>query len=108
MIVLPLQLFITLDTKFHAKWEMGQTFIAGPVRLVTAHAIEREVLIPRIYRFYSYWVRRMLRKVVALRADIYHGRLGKQQDSVGSMRRMAGRAHSFLNRIVLGNGFFLP
>jgi hypothetical protein len=75
---------------------------------MTAHAVERQILIPRVNRFYSYRVRRMLRKIVALSANFYHGRLRKQQDRVRSVRRMASRAHPFLNGIVLGKGLFLP
>jgi hypothetical protein len=99
---------VTLNTEFRAELKVGHTLVFIPVRLVAAHAVERYILVPRIYRFYSYRMRRMLRKVVALGADFYHSRLGQEQDRIGGMRGMTGSAHPILYGLVLGQCLFLP
>ena len=49
----------------------------------------------------------MVRKVMAGAAEINDLRLIQQEDIIGCMGRMAGRAHPFLYRIMLGKGLFL-
>jgi hypothetical protein len=108
MIVLPLQLFMALDAEVHAELKVGQAFLVRSVRFVAAQAVEREVLVPRVYRLYSYRVRRMMREIVTGTAEIIDIHIIQQEDIIGGMRRMAGRAHPFLHGIMLGKGFFLP
>jgi hypothetical protein len=86
MIVLPLQLFVALDAEVHAELKMGQSFLVRTVSFMAAHAVERDILVPRVYCRFSYRVRRMMREVVTGTAKGNDVLLIQQEDVIGGMR----------------------
>jgi hypothetical protein len=107
MIALPLQLFVALDAEIHAELKVGQSFLIRSMRFMAAQAVERQVLVPRVYCLFSYRVRRMMREVVTGTAKGNDVRLIQQENIIGGMRRMAGRAHPLLHGNVMGKGLLL-
>jgi hypothetical protein len=103
MIALPLQLFVALDAEIHAELKVGQAFLVRSVRFMAAQAVDREVLVPLVYCLFSYRVGRMMREIVTGTAESNDVRPIQQEDIIGGMRRMAGRAHPLLHGNVLGN-----
>jgi hypothetical protein len=82
MIVLPLQLFVALDAEIHAELKVGQSFLVRTVSFMAAHAVERQILVPRIYCRFSYGVRRMMREVMARSAERNDVLLIQQEDII--------------------------